>query len=200
MDYDRLKAEIKAISELAQSVPEQFRDKCFDLLLSNLLSGEKKSSDSDRDRENDQDKDGDEKIVKSGPIPVTTQVRVLMKKTGVTEEQLGKILLYEGGEVHFIVEPRPKGITTGQMEWSLLLALKNAILKNDLSVDPEDVRSVCQDKGYYDKANFAKTFKAGKNAAFFKKPLIPQGEAQQLSPAGQDALGALITRLASEAK
>ena len=40
MDFDRLKAEIKEIAEIAQSVPEQFRSRCFELLLANLLGGD----------------------------------------------------------------------------------------------------------------------------------------------------------------
>ena len=37
MDYGQLKDSIKEIAEIAASVPEQFRDKCFELLLTNLL-------------------------------------------------------------------------------------------------------------------------------------------------------------------
>jgi hypothetical protein len=208
MDFDRLKAEIKEISEIAQSVPEQFRDRCFDLLLSNLLNGEGRSDSRARrrDAEDGTDKGGatkDEGLKfgatagKHSKIPITTQVRVLMKKTGVTEEQLETILLYDNGEVHFIKEPKPKGITTGQMEWALMLALKNAILNDSLSTDPEEVRSVCQDKGYYDKGNFSGVFKSAKNAKMFKKALVSQGPAQPLSNNGQDALGDLIKRLAA---
>lgn len=84
------------------------------------------------------------------------------------------------------------------MEWALLLALKSAILKDSLSTDPEDVRSVCQDKGYYDKANFAGVFKAPRNAKLFRKALVKQGPPEPLSSEGQDALGELVKRLASE--
>jgi hypothetical protein len=34
MDYRQLKADVKEIAEIAASVPEQFRDKCFEILLS----------------------------------------------------------------------------------------------------------------------------------------------------------------------
>jgi hypothetical protein len=37
MDYAQLKDSVKEIAEIAASVPEQFRDKCFELLLTNLL-------------------------------------------------------------------------------------------------------------------------------------------------------------------
>jgi hypothetical protein len=207
MDYNQLKTRVKEIAEIAVSVPEQFRDKCFDLLLSSLIHDEGNAATgwedkTDKGKKPDTAEDGAGKKPKGaqGEIPITTQLRVLMKKTQVTKEEIESLLLYDNGEVHFIKEPHPKGITTGQMEWALLLALKNAILNNSLSTDPEEVRSVCQDKGYYDKANFAATFKAGKNAKLFKNALVKQGPAEPLSSTGQDALGELIKRLASEAE
>jgi hypothetical protein len=208
MDYAQLKADVKEIAEIAASVPEQFRDKCFELLLLSLLrdedegDGSAEGGDSGKtDKLGTPQNDASKKTKGTlGEIPITTQLRVLMKKTGVTREEIEKLLLYDNGEVHFIKEPHPKGITTGQMEWALLLALKNAILKDSLSTDPEDVRSVCQEKGYYDKANFASTFKTSKNAKLFKKALIKQGPAEPLSSSGQDALGDLIKRLSGEAQ
>ncbi len=199
MNYDKLKDGVKEIAEVAASVPERFQDKCFELLLSRLLRQDNGEEKPDRNKEPDSadankisNKDKD----KDGKIPTTTQLRVLMKKTSVTEDDLNKIILFDNGEVHFIKEPKPKGVTTGQMEWALLLALKNAITKNALTTDPEDVRSVCQEKGYYDKGNFAGTFK--RNAKLFKKALAVQGPAEALSSDGQDALGELVKRLASE--
>ena len=206
MDYAQLKAGVKEIAEIAASIPEQFRDKCFELLLSNLLreeengaTGEEKS---DKGERADTSKDDAGKKTKGvqGEIPIKTQLRVLMKKTGVKKEEIEKLLLYDNGEVHFIKEPHPKGITTGQIEWALLLALKNAVLNDSLSTDPEDVRSVCQEKGYYDKGNFAGVFKTARNAKLFRKALVKQGPAEPLSSEGQDALGELIKRLAGEAE
>ena len=203
MDYDQLKAGVKEIAEIASSVPEQFRDKCFELLLSSLLrEGDGATEESKKDPKEKPDSSKEDARTKSdqpkGEIPITTQLRVLMKRTGVTKDEIEKLLLYDDGQVHFIKEPHPKGITTGQMEWALLLALKNAILNDSLSTDPEDVRSVCQEKGNYDKTNFAGVFKTDRNAKLFRKALVKQGPAEPLSSDGQDALGELIKRLASE--
>lgn len=200
MDYGQLKDSIKEISEIAASVPEQFRNKCFELLLANLLrqNGDAATGGGKSGKEEHKSPDDSEKKPKGDGVPITTQLRVLMKKTDVTKDEIDKILLYDNGEVHFIKEPHAKGITTGQIEWTLLLALKNAIEKNSLATDPEEVRSVCQDKGYYDKGNFSKVFK--RNAKLFRKTLTAQGPAEPLSSEGQDALGVLIKRLATEAE
>jgi hypothetical protein len=195
MDYDQLKAGVKEISEIAASVPEQFRDKCFELLLASLLGQKQKPA--------DPEPDPDDPLPPPPPsgtaIPVTAQLQLLMRKTHVTIAELDKVILYADNDVHFIKEPHDVAIATGQLEWALLLALKSAILKDTMVADPEAVRSICQAKGLYDKANFATNFKSTKSAKMFKSALVPQGEAQPLSSEGQTALGILIKRLASEA-
>jgi hypothetical protein len=115
-----------------------------------------------------------------------------MQKTEITEDELKAILMVADGDVHFVKEPAPTKITDGQMQWAFLLALKNCILSNSLAVDPEDVRSVCQDKGFYDAANFAANFKKDRYAKFFKGPMERQGEPQLLTNDGQDELANLI--------
>lgn len=115
----------------------------------------------------------------------------------MTAADLAQILIYEDNEVHFVQEPTTQKIARGQIEWALLLALKNGITTNNLSVDPESVRSICQEKGFYDKTNFSNYFKSPKNAALFQGPMEPQGQAQKLSPEGQKALGKLINELAT---
>ena len=199
MDYGQLKKNIKEIAEISASVPDQFRDKCFELLLTNLLRENSGAPDGGKGIK-EEHKPAEEKTPKGDGVPITTQLRVLMKKTDLTKDEIDKILLYDNKEVHFIKEPHTKGITTGQMEWALLLALKNAIEKNSLTTDPEELRSVCQDKGYYDKGNFAGVLKQDRNAKLFRKALTAQGPAEPLSSEGQDALGVLIKRLATEAE
>jgi hypothetical protein len=203
LDYKQLKSSIKEIAEIATSVPEPFRNKCFEVLLNSLLAEQRPAS--------AEDASATERLKQAGPakeqapdaptsIPMTAQLRVLMSKTGVSEEELKKVVLVTDGEVHFIKEPQPKKVTEGQMQWSLLLALKNAILKNSMTTDPEEVRSKCQDAGFYDKANFARNFKMDKIAKLFKGSLVPQGQAVALSSEGQDALGQLLKALAGEAQ
>ena len=38
MKYESLKEEIKSIAEIADSVPETFKERCFEVLLQNLLA------------------------------------------------------------------------------------------------------------------------------------------------------------------
>lgn len=201
MNYETLKEEIKEIAKIAGTVPEPFRQRCFELLLKNLLAGSRAMAPPNMAPA------GIPAAVAAptasattskaeDAIPTPAQVRVFIQKTGVTLQQLGAVVTVAGGEVHFLREPTPSKIAQGQIQWALLLALRNGIAANSFTVDPEAVRSICQEKGFYDKANFAKNFRQGANGKLFKKPLEPQGDPEGLSSDGFDALGALVKTLA----
>jgi hypothetical protein len=201
MNYDDLKDEIKSIAEIANGVPEKFRERCFELLIQHLLDSSQpkklgKGSDGSPNKE-ELEKPDDSKREDGSSIPTPSQVKVFMQKTGVTVEDLRRVVMFEDGEVHFVQEPTTQKIARGQIEWSLLLALKSGIESNSFSVDAETVRSICQEKGFYDKANFSKHFKAPGNSILFQGTIEPQGEAQKLSGDGQKELGKLIKTLAS---
>ena len=185
MDYDELKKELKAIMEVADSVPDRFKEKCFEILLNRFL-GEKPKK---HEPEHEPGKEPEE-------IPTPAQIRVLMQRQSIAMDDLKKVLMYADGDIHFLKEPPPHGIAKGQIWWTLLLALKNGILTNNLSADPEAVRSICQEKGYYDPPNFAANFKTAKHKKLFKNPLEPHGEPQLLSNDGQAELAKLIKTMA----
>lgn len=204
MDYERVKGEISEIASIAASVPEQFREKTFEVLLTSLLD-EAKPQQRDGPQDGEAESSGGDGPGSGsagspgGGVPMPSQVKVFMGRTGITQDELASVVMYEDEQVHFLREPRHTKVATGQIEWALLLAMKNAIENNKFEVDAESVRSVCQDRGYYDKSNFATNFKTKKNAALFKSPPEPQGDSQPLSPDGQEQLGRLVKRLASEA-
>lgn len=199
MNYEQLKEEISQISAIAASVPEPFRQRCFEMLLEHLLPPVKHAALApDVSASNAAAASPPEPLTPSkDALPTPAQVRVFMQKTGVTVEQLASVITVADGEVHFLKEPTPDKISKGQVQWALLLALKSAVSSNTFVVDPEDVRSIVQEKGFYDRANFAKYFKYEATAKLFKKPLEPQGTSQGLSSDGLDALGNLIKQLAA---
>jgi len=205
MDYATLKTEIKEIAEIAGSVPEQFRDKCFEILLQRLVEGASRATPAAGERkvapeETPLAHGRCASTIASSKIPVKAQLRVFMQRTGVTLDDLQRVVLVDGDDVHFIREPAHGTIAKGQMEWALLLALKHALTENEFSTDPEDVRSISQEKGFYDKANFAAIFKRAPCASHFRQPLQPQGPRQTLTNDGQTALGDLVKALARRAE
>jgi hypothetical protein len=199
MDYGKIKKEIKEIIEISSSVPEALRERCFEILLENLIAETKEvsppASPNPKEYPSLKKNNVDPGKPAGQSIPTPAKVRVFMQRTGVTDEDLQALFLYEDEELHFIKEPAASAVAVGQIEWALLIALKNGILKNDMSCDAESVRSICQEKGYYDSKNFTTIFKRSANAKLFNLPLEPQGDAQPLSIEGQAALGKIVKSL-----
>ncbi|HSY00758.1 MAG TPA: hypothetical protein VK819_01320 [Acidobacteriaceae bacterium] len=204
MKYEQLKEEVRSIAEIAQSVPEVFRERCFELLLKNLLSSaapaEVRTEISEEAQTTETDGKKPPAVSKTnGAIPTPAQVKVFMQKTATTTEDLAKILIYEDEKVLFIHEPSGNKIAKGQIQWALLLALKNGIERNVFDVDPEAVRSICQDKGFYDGANFANNFKTAAAKKLFQGEMEKQGAPQKLTVDGFSELAVLVKALGSQA-
>jgi hypothetical protein len=150
----------------------------------------------EKEREKEKrDEDTDNNKRDSSNLNLRGEVKAFMRRRDVTQEQMESLVMIEDGEVHFIKEPSHGEAKKGQNEWALLLALKNALLNNTFKADPEDVRSIAQEKGYYNPANFANYFKGDKYGAYFKEVLKSQGPAQPLTPEGEKALAELIKSL-----
>lgn len=193
MEYKELKEEIKEIGKIAATVPESFQGKCFELLLNHLLSGQAGGTPPQPPPR--QTNPNEMPPPKPGNIAVPSHVKAFMRRKSVSQDQIEALVMLEEDEFHFIKEPEHGQAAKGQMDWALLIALKNGIQNNTLKADPEEIRSIVQEKGFYDSANFAGNFKKQKNAALFRGPLERQGEAQALSTDGETALATLIKEL-----
>src|SRR5947199_5779966 len=191
--YEKLKKELKDIVDLVESVPERYRDRCFDLLFSQLLSGQAPPAE-DKDDASKKVQDKDTKSRNAVALPA--KVRTFIRRYQISEEQLRSVVMVEDAEVHFVYEPKDVKVATGQIQWAVLLSLKSALLGGDMTVDPEDVRSICIEKGLYDKANFAAVFKRPPNSSLFNGLLEPQGGPKRLTTKGEERLAEVLKTLA----
>ncbi|MEE9250347.1 MAG: hypothetical protein V3U93_04390 [Alphaproteobacteria bacterium] len=198
MDYSKLKNEIMEIASIATGVPEPFRAKCFEILLTHLLAptSQKRGPATPQTPQEGKVLENDgTKPPLTASISLPASIRAFMKKTGITDDELAKAVYYEDEDFHFLIEPSSKTVSRGQVEWALLLTLRNGIVSNNFAVDPEDVRSMCQEKGYYDPTNFWKAFKSTKNKVFFSGELKAHGDGRKLTAAGQDELAKVLRDL-----
>lgn len=200
MKLDSIREQVQEVSRIAASVPEEFRQKCFELLMTHVLSTS-----------------GAplpplphvlgaaipftamppaplSPLGYSGAPPMTALLTAFVKKIGLTQEQFGRVVGYVHGNVVFYREPEIGKPAQSQIEWALLLALRNAISQGHFIVDGEGVRLVCQEKGIYDRRNFYPNFR--KHADFFRTPPEAGGKPQPLSSKGIASLGQLVRRLA----
>ncbi|HVJ39965.1 MAG TPA: hypothetical protein VM639_00650 [Dongiaceae bacterium] len=196
MDYAKLKAELVEIVEVSSQVPEEFRSQCFAMLFDRLLK-ESSGGTSKNNIKEDAENESENGSSNQGEAPLRTSgsFKAFMKRTKLEQKTLESVVMLEGNEVHFLVEPSHNKLAKGTLEWALLLALKNGLVAGTLSTDPETLRSVVQEKGFYDRPNFATGLKSEKYKEYFKGPLEYQGEARVLTPSGEQALAKLMQDL-----
>ena len=214
-DLDSIKEQVKEISRIASAVPEEFRQKCFELLMTHLLSGGSTMS-----SPVPAPASAPVSVPVSMPLPVassppaysmpvsmgggysggppmTAMLSAFVKKAGMSIEQFSRVVGYLAGNVVFFREPAAARAGQAQIEWALLLALRNAIVKGSFLVDAEEVRLVCQEKGVFDRRSFFTNFR--RFAHYFRASPEPGGKPQPLSSKGIAALGLLVRDLSEAA-
>jgi hypothetical protein len=195
MDYDELIQELPKILEVTELVPEPYRERCFEVLLRHFLS--------ESGALIPQISSGQEFAPRSlsqaqaGTPQLNPQLRAFMKRTGITQEEIEKLVIYENGECHFVFRPTTTTTAQGVREWAMLLTLASAIKGNGFTVDPNELRSICDKNGYYETSNYSKAF--GRYESLFKVPFDVSGGIQQLADDGEAALVKLIRSLIAHA-
>ena len=190
MDYQIIQAELKLIVEISSGLPQTYRAKCFEVLLSHFLArGGAPAGESVDDMP---------PLAASEPavtddLPGT--VLAFLDQHGITMAELKAVVDCGQGQVRFLREPAPSSMAQGQREWALLLALRNGILFNRLEVALGAIRRVCKDKSCYDRANFIATFSRSKTKRLFSGTLPYSATPKPLSQEGQAQLAALIRSL-----
>jgi len=195
MQLDELKVQIKEISAIAAAVPEEFRQKCFELLMTHLLGGGSGTPPTlPIPVGSGVPFSLPASLGYSGPPPMTSLLHAFINKIGLASEQFNRVVGYMHGNVIFYREPDTAKAAQAQIDWALLLALKNAITRGSFLVDPEEVRLACQEKGVFERRTFYTNFR--KHAVYFRSPPEPAGKPQPLSNKGIAALGDLVRQLA----
>lgn len=188
MNHEEIKKEIKEIVSIVELVPTELKTKCFEILLVNFLTTTRLPQ-----KEAAEEKSKYKEL--NSTFTLSASMKAFLLRNNITQEELKSVIMVENNEIHFIREPEFKSALKGQNDWALLIALKNGLLNDSLKADPEEVRSIVQDKGFYIKKNFSSYFKKEKYVKYFKTPLEPQGSSQQLSREGETALAELIKSL-----
>jgi len=200
MQLDCLKQQVKEIAAIAATVPEEYRAKCFELLMTRLLGGPSGLA------------LGVSGAISGAPSPLVGPVEntlqgdaeplnalliAFLKKNGLTSAQFRRVVLYNHAEsIRFLREPECARTAQAQVQWALLLALKHAMVKGVFVVDPEEVRIVCQDKGVFDRRTFTANFR--RCADYFRSAPETGGKPHPLSSKGIAVLGVLVKTLAEQ--
>jgi hypothetical protein len=182
MSSEDLETEISNIVKIVESLPERYRDKCFEILLTNLT--EQKVS----------TKEVPEVLIppmaESQNFVIPIEVRALLRQFSVDDGKLFELFLITGAdEIVPIYKIDATVASKGQIQIALLTALENTLKQTGKFVfSIEDVRQRCKDNKCYNDKNFLKNFS---NSMKYFKESEPT-ENMSLSPYGKEKLIEII--------
>jgi hypothetical protein len=181
--------ELQEIVDLANSVPEEYRQKCFELLLSNMLYQKQPTTIG-----------GQKGFVGAGtpalqqdqvPFILPIDVRAFLSQYGLAESVIWKFFIKDGEEIRPIYQLKETRKAKTQIQHALMLSLENAITKGQFQVETEILRAHCVDQKCYDSSNFAANIQ--NNAKLFKS--VASDQPLSLSPDGKSELAELLEQL-----
>ncbi len=181
--------ELLEIVALTNSVPEEYRQKCFELLLGYEL---------------------DMKRINTTAVPVAPpgtepptippvhrvlilpiDVRAFLGQYGMDESVVWKYFLKEGEEIRPIYQLKVTKKAKAQIQHALMLALESAIITGQFRVDIEALRSRCIEHKCYDASNFIRNIQ--NSSKLFKSTATDQP--LSLSPDGKTELAEILEQL-----
>lgn len=179
--------QLKQIVELANSVPQEFREKCFELLLAHSLKmvqpveplvAPKQIAPS-------------QQTPPHKPFVIPIDVKALLSQYSLDETRLWKLFLVDGSELRPLYKLNTTKRAKAQLQFALLMALENALMTGQFQVEIENLRTRCVDQKCYDKINFMNNLNYNKK--YFKS--VEKDQPLVLSPDGKAELADLIESL-----
>lgn len=186
--------QLQEIVKLAESVPEKFQEKCFEILLSNAVGFKLRSP--------------------TGPVPgelamqdqvippkqeefiLPIDVKAFLTQYGLTESAVWNYFLAEGDEIRPIYQLSSTKKAEAQTQHALMIALETAMKTGAFTLDIEKLRTRCRDRKAYDSANFKANIKS--REPLFKE--VDDVDVLTLSPDGKSELADLLEALAPDGK
>src|SRR3989304_7096268 len=180
--------ELKKIVALVKTVPEEFRQKCFELLLNHALQTVTTAPTATPITQRIQ---VPPPATKHKQYLLPMDVKAFLSQYGINESLLWKFFLAEGTEIRPIYHIKTTKKAKAQIHLALLLALQTAISSGQFQVDIETLRNQCSELKCYDGANFMKNLKSSEH--LFKTIAIDQP--LTLSPDGKSELADLLEEM-----
>lgn len=179
--------ELQEIVRQAETVPQDYRVKCFELLLAHALGQLSQR--------------GVPPATPTPPTPPVSRelilpidVKAFLTQYGLEETVIRKYFLIQGQEIRPIYRLSVTKKARAQVQHSLMIALESALSTGAFQVNIEALRARCHDQNHYDSANFMKTIR--ENANLYKA--IDDVDVLTLSPDGKSELAELLEELAQE--
>lgn len=211
MEFDKLKTEIKEIIEIVMSCPENLQEKCFEILLTNLLKPESKNIKKDnptvtettqvetkKDEPKDEGNDtGDSKEIDSEISLKDFHIKTkrFFEAKGITIEHLNKLYYKDNDKLLPLYEELGTNkISETQIRIALLTAFENSFSNGDFEFSKTTVRERCKLLKSWDTNNASNNYRNNKD--FFDD--IDSDDSIKLSTLGKDELAKVLKELAAK--
>ena len=184
---EELERKMKEFIEIAEKLPEKYRERCFEALARHFLWGLRMT-------EEPRPKPGElEPAIKAVAPPkfiVPIGVRALLQQFDIPEEMIQKLFVIDGEEIQSKYQIETTVKSDAQIQLALLTALENALKPGGkFEFSMEAVRQKCIDHRVYDQPNFKTIFR--NKTKFFKS--LKDEEHVELSVDGKAELAEAIS-------
>ena len=177
--------QMKEIILQVEQIPEYYRTKAFEVLLTQRITGNLLPIEIPK-----LGAKSETATLKKFIVPI--DARAFLQQYSIPEEKLQKLFFMEGKEVRPTYQITTTKKSRSQIQVALIIALETALNGGKYEFGMEAVRTRCQDLRCYDKDNFTAHFK--NNQKLFKTLTDP--EHIELSPDGKSELAEVILEIA----
>ena len=179
---------LKEIVTLAETLPERYRESCFELLLSSLLSPQPPSEIAQQPPAKPPESQVQEA---APPFVMPIDVKAFLSQYGIQEDALWKGFIASGSDIRPTYKLQTTKKAEAQIQSALMMSLEVALITGRFEVTIEDLRKRCTDEKTYDSPNFMRNLKAKEN--LFKA--VDEVSVLTLSPDGKSELAELLESL-----
>jgi len=141
MEDEQLQEEIKRIVKIASGVPDKFQEKCFEILLNNLLPGQ--------------------------AAPTSGSVLGRFSPTPTTEVQYQNVIAFDGDDIKILKNISSKKKAEKAVSLALMYLFAKSLKKIE-EVPVSEIREVCKSHAAFDSANFSTHLKGAKQHIILK--------------------------------
>lgn len=178
--FEIVKQHLKDIIEIADTCPEKYQVKCFEILLDSLARGTAAVP-----------------AIQAAPSPatvteITKTASSFFSRNSINQEQWTRVFHIDGNEYNIIVQDlKEKTVSSRQIKLALLLGVKSLFETGTASISKDELINMCKQYATYDPSNFAAHMKKQKNL-FLRKG----SRGWELTRPGQEKAAEVIKELA----
>ena len=198
--YPNAEKEVAKILKIVEMCPEQYREKCFEILLQGYVTHEIKTligSVEEPPEVKDPPKPQEDPSFETQiPVEILPRFKTFAKRLDVDPNKLE--LLFDFNADPFVYQPfNPPGTNAAEKTRSiaLILAAKSYLVTGNWNADWKEIKSLCVDHSCYDTKNHSANLQKGQGNVFKS---VETGKHVSVSPDGQVQAEAIIKSLVEE--